>query len=282
MSIIGNPIIVGVNPSKILPSFTYSGNYKFGYEKLSDNTYNWELAILSGSSLNLRFSQVVDKVDIFICGSGSNGGVGYQHPTISDYVYGGSGGNGGQIQNIYNVSIAKNTNYAITIGSAGVTTSINIGGTVYSCTSGGGLSGGAGANVSSSPSVGGNGSNGYIAFANASTNNRDSKLLGWDGYKYGASGGGGAVRSKNGTIRGVGSGGLGSVSGNHGGGDGGMWDNNKENGGGKNGVANSGGGGGGGAYYQSYYQGSSGSYYYLDFGGGTGGSGIIIIRNHRL
>lgn len=279
MSILGNPIIVALNPNKLIPSFSYSGNYRFRYEELQDGTYNWELALLSGNNINLNFTQVTDKIDIFICGSGADGTKGYSSQTYSNYAYGGNGGNGGELKNLYNVSIAKNTNYAVKIGNHGEITSITIGGTTYSCSSGGGKTGGAGAAVLGN-AYGGtasaeNGKNGVIAFSDATnSNNRDTKLLGWNGYRYGASGGGGAAKNALNIVRGNGSGGLGNVSGTAGGGAGGMWDSYGANGDGKNGVGNSGGGGGGGAYIQETYS-------YTDFPAGHGGSGIIIIRNHR-
>lgn len=258
MSVLGNPIIVGLNPAKMLPNFTYSGNYRFGYDKLSDGTYNWELAFLSGNATNLKFSRVTDKIDIFIVGSGANGDHGGSNPDYQNYAIGGKGGNGGEIKTISNVSITQNTNYPITIGSAGNITSINIGGTTYSCTSGGGTVGGNGAVVygnASIATVGQNGRNGSYAFGTSNT-----KL--WPGYRYGASGGGGGAR--NATyyiIRGYGTGGT------SGAGAGGTY-----NSGGKNATANSGSGGGGGGFDQEQY---------LDYDGGIGGSGIIIIRNHR-
>lgn len=264
MSILGNPIIIGLNPAKMLPVFSYSGSYRFDYDKLSNGTYNWELAFLSGSGTNLNFSRVTDKIDIFIVGSGANGGHGSSNPDYQYYAIGGKGGNGGEIKTLSNITIATNTNYPVTIGSAGNITSINIGGTTYSCSSGTGKVGGDGAVVygnASIATVGQNGQNGVYAFGSSNT-----KL--WPGYRYGASGGGGGTRNAQYyVIRGYGTGGKGPASGSGGAGNGGAY-----NQGGKNATANSGCGGGGGGYDQENYN---------DYDGGIGGSGIIIIRNHR-
>lgn len=259
MSIIGNSIIVGLNPKKMLPTFTYSGNYEFGYDKLADGTYNWELALLSGNNTNLVFKQVVDKIDIFIVGSGANGERGRSNEDYQNYAIGGKGGNGGEIKTI-TVDTVKNENCPIYIGTAGNNTSITIDGITYSCSSGGraGTSGGNGAVVYGNAqiaSVGGDGTQGVLAFGSSST-----KL--WPGRRYAATGGGGGA--KNSTyyvIRGAGNGGF------YGAGNGGSYGNN-----GSKALDNSGSGGGGGGYDQSNYN---------DPPGGAGGSGIIIIRNHR-
>lgn len=263
MSILGNPIIIGLNPAKMLPVFSYSGSYKFDYDKLSNGTYNWELAFLSGSGTNLRFSRVTDKIDIFIVGSGANGGRGTSNPDYQYYAIGGKGGNGGEIKTLPNITIATNVNYPITIGSAGNTTSITINGTTYSCSSGAGKVGGNGAVVYGNAeiaTVGQDGEDGVYAFGSSNT-----KL--WPGYKYGASaGGGGARNSTYYVIRGYGIGGKGPLSGSGGAGNGGAYNQD-----GKNATSNSGAGGGGGGYDQVNYN---------DYAGGIGGSGIIIIRNH--
>lgn len=259
MSIIGSSIIVGLNPKKMLPTFTYSGNYEFDYDKLSDGTYNWELALLSGNNTNLVFTQVVDKIDIFIVGSGANGERGRSNEDYQNYAIGGKGGNGGEVKTLYNLSTVKNTNCPIYIGSAGNITSIKIGDTTYSCTSGGreGTTGGNGAIVYGNAqiaSVGVDGTNGVLAFGSSNTKLRP-------GYRYAATGGGGGTRNANFyVIRGPGSGGTNA-------GDGGTYSNS-----GKSAKANSGAGGGGGGYDQPSYN---------DYPGGAGGSGIIIIRNHR-
>lgn len=264
MSILGNPIIIGLNPAKMLPVFSYSGSYEFDYDKLSNGTYNWELALLSGSGTNLRFSRVTDKIDIFIVGSGANGGRGSSNPDYQYYAIGGKGGSGGEIKTLSNITIATNTNYPVTIGSAGNTTSITIGGTTYSCSSGAGKVGGDGAVVYGNAyiaTVGENGQNGEWAFGSSSTKLRT-------GYRYGASGGGGGTRNAYYyIIRGYGTGGKGPASGSGGAGNGGVY-----NKGGGNATDNSGAGGGGGGYDQENYN---------DYDGGIGGSGIIIIRNHR-
>lgn len=261
MSIIGSSIIVGLNPKKMLPTFTYSGNYEFDYDKLEDGTYNWELALLSGNNTNLIFSQVVDEIDIFMVGSGANGGRGKSNKDYQYYAIGGKGGNGGEVKT-FSISTAemKNANCPIYIGSAGNITSIKIGDTTYSCTSGGreGTQGGDGAVVYGNAqiaSVGVDGANGVLAFGSSNT-----KL--WPGYRYAAIGGGGGARNANFyVIRGPGAGGT------SGAGAGGSYLNN-----GANATANSGSGGGGGGYDQESDN---------NHPGGTGGSGIIIIRNHR-
>ena len=116
MSIIGNALIVGINPKKMLPEFSYSGNYELKHQKLSNGDYNWELAILSGSNTNLKFTKVVDKIDVFLVGGGANGSSG---DSYGQSIYGGSGGKGGQCITKTSISITKNTNYPLTIGGAG-------------------------------------------------------------------------------------------------------------------------------------------------------------------
>lgn len=275
MSIIGNPILIIPRNINRIPTFTYSGNYKFGYD---DD--NWELALLTGNVTNLKFLTGADKIDIFLCGSGLNGETGINSSTPTPYVQAGKGGDGGKIKCYYNVSISNNVNYPITIGninsSSGEDSIIRIGNTTYSSSNGVRRTGGVGAIARSNDGNNAvSGYDGYIAFYDAlNSNNRDVKLLGstYLGYKYGASGAGGAARY-NGVTR---SNGLGGINN---GGNGGMWNNNNEAGDGEStSKINSGAGAGGGAYVWDNYPSYSA---FVDFPGGTGDFGIIIIRNHR-
>jgi hypothetical protein len=253
MSIIGNSIIIPFSPIAPLPEFSYSGTYRYQY----DSNNNWELAFLSGNATNLVFKKNTGNIDIFIVGSGANGGKGYSRQGYNYYAVGGKGGNGGEIKTISNIAIRNNVNYPITIGTAGNVTSITIGDTTYSCISGGGKEGQDGAVIYAQAITdpGKNGLNGVYAFGSSTT-----QL--WSGYRYGASGGGGGARNASYYIhRNPG------IGGTSGAGGGGAYDKN----GGKA-TANSGSGGGGGGYDQPTG---------VPYNGGAGGSGIIIIRNHR-
>ena len=258
MIIVGNSILVSLNPKKMLPEFTYSGNYQLKYEKLSNGDYNWEIAILSGNGDNLKFTRVVDSVDIFIVGGGNPGGNASGNIWGDGYyAQGGNGGNGGQCRTITNFSISKNVNYSLKIGASGQST-IGFG---YTSIAGGGSSGGTGAFERQTPSAryaGTAGSNGVYAFGNSTT-------LFSSGTRYGAGGGsGGAININQG-------GSVGGAPGITGGGSGGTI----SHGDGYNAVANTGSGGGGG--YAKFN--NTGDYWAGS--GGAGGSGIIIIRNHR-
>lgn len=279
MSILGNPIIVGVNQNLLEPIFSYSvgqSGYAYDYE-ISNGVCNWELAFLAGNHATLNFSRVTNAIDIFIVGGGNNGLPGYSANTDYHFCYGGKGGNGGEIKTIRNVAVSPNVDYYITIGGAGneeqeethsvaytTTTSITIGNTTYSCISGNGLTGGTkGIVYYNQVTQGGDGRTGEYAF-------EDSNTLLWGGYHYGSSGGGAGCRNDNGYIAGYGIGGLCKIYPNSievRAGRGGNY-----NGDGTSAPTNSGAGGGGGGYDQ---------YNTTDYGYGFGGSGIIIIRNHR-
>lgn len=280
MSILGNPIIIGLNPAKMLPSFTYNGgNYDLKYEKLSDGTYNWELAILSSGAndtpLNLKFTRVVNSVDIFICGSGAAGERGYFSSGYSHYANGGKGGAGGATGTWTNISVSPNVDYPVRIGTAGKyinntrtsgsSTYITIGNNTYSRNSGGGKDGGIGAKCYGNAytlDYGEDGESGVYAFGSSNT-------LYNKGYLYGASGGGGGTKNYYNMTRGPGVGGL--ITSTLRAGNGGTY-----NGSGYNAsVANSGSAGGGGGFHETTY----GSF--DDHPGGNGATGIIIIRNHR-
>lgn len=261
MSIIGNALIVGINPKKMLPEFSYSGNYELKHQKLSNGDYNWELAILSGSNTNLKFTKVVDKIDVFLVGGGANGSSG---DSYGQSIYGGSGGKGGQCITKTSISITKNTNYPLTIGGAGSNTT----GFGYTANGGNGANGGTGASMPSIvyPTQGSNatsGSNGSYAFGSSTS-------LFQSGRRYGAGGGAGGVyrvsNNDNSFSFGSSSGGL------TGGGTGGSASTNDVNGGNASANTGSGGGGGNARIIKNTYGAGA---------GGSGGSGIIIIRNHR-
>lgn len=240
----------GKSKAKMPPLFTYTGTYRYEESVAEDGTVNWELAFLSSGTLT--FQRVVDKIDVFLVGPGANGSDGSHNDSIAR-SFGGKGGNGGALvtcKGTSAISVQAGTQYSITIGTPGNATT----GFGKSAASGGGKTGGAGAYVTDNVYAGdnaGNGSDGERAFGG-------STLL-WNGYKYGASGGGGGVKSAvNYYERSPGTGGT-SGAGNGG----------AQNANGGNATANSGSGGGGGGFYS--WEGS----------GGSGGSGIIIIRNAR-
>ena len=263
MSIIGNSVIVSLSPKKILPQFTYSGNYKFEYEKLSNGDYNWELAILSGNNTNLKFTKGVKNIDIFLVGAGKNGSNG--NPS-GQSITGGKGGDGGNYLVVSNFQLDYDTNYSLTIGtSQGNTTGFG-----YTTSGASYKSGGAGASMPNItyPTQGsnaGNGTNGVKAF------NEENFISLIGDYRYGASGGGGAVyRYSSGYGEFTFNNGAGAITGS---GSGGIADPYAKNGADAT-QSNYGAGGGGGnaiIYINSYRYGN----------GGLGSPGIIIIRNHR-
>lgn len=275
MGIVGNALIIGINPKKMLPEISsYSGTYDLKSEKLSNGDYNWELAILSGSNTNLKFSKIAGKVDIFLVGGGANGGSGSAY---DQSIYGGSGGKGGQCITASNVTLKPNVNYAITIGGAGAATSMSgndfttlsaSGGSGVGSGTGTGTNGGTGASMPSIvyPTQGSNatsGSNGSYAFGSSTS-------LFQSGRRYGAGGGAGGVYriSNNGNNYSFNS----SSGGLTGGGTGGSASANEVKGGNASANTGSGGGGGNARIIRNTYGSAT---------GGSGGSGIIIIRNHR-
>jgi len=264
-----NSILLSVDFSESL--FNYDGgNYTF----IDEGNGNWNISFLGSGTLTLDADI---EIDVFLVGGGGNGGT-YDYKVDSAYgtgtnYYGGGGGGSAYTATYNGLSVSMGT-YEITVASAqGTTKAFNksaaggkagthasgtgtyvekgIGG-VGKRKGGEGVSGGA---YSSSQGwysyTAGSGSNGEYAFGESTF--RHAKGA---GYKFAASGGGGAGTDGT-TMKGVA--GKGGTSG---GGAGGAYQKN-----GTNAASNSGSGGGGAG-------GNGGSY-------GKGGSGIVIIRNAR-
>ena len=94
------------NPAASLPSFTYSGTYQLVDDGSSDGlTQNWQLKLLTSGKL--KFSTVVDSIDLFLVGGGGAGG------------QAGGGGGGGYVKTQKVVPVVAGTEYEIVIGAGG-------------------------------------------------------------------------------------------------------------------------------------------------------------------
>lgn len=145
--------------------FTYSGNC----EVIDDSTaaYNeWRIKFLTSGTL--KFTAKV-AVDIFLVGGGAGGACGYSMGNGSNSTPKAAGGGGsGYTKTLNNITLAKDTSYAITIGNGGngSTSKSNPGGsggtTSIASITNGSVSGGSGGNGGSSiyPYIGGNGGSG--------------------------------------------------------------------------------------------------------------------------
>jgi hypothetical protein len=235
----------GKSKAKRPPAFTYTGRYTYMDSVREDGTVDWELALLTSGTLT--FSRVVASVDAFLVGPGSDGQEGYFDTTGNDY-HGGRGGSGGETKTVSGISVAEGTDYSAVIGAEGTATRIF----GSSAASGGGKTGGAGGSVSGN---GADGQDGVLSFDGSGTRNY------YPNYRYGASGGGGGVKTSGFINRSPGSGGA------NGAGNGGTFDSA----GGDAGTNSGSGGGGGGANVNGPAL----------HAGGSGNSGIIIIRNAR-
>lgn len=251
------------NVKSKMPEFTYSGTYQLIDDGKNGSTQNWRIKFLTSGTL--KFTKVVDAIDIFCVGGGAGG--------ARD---GGAGGGGGYTKTVKKVAVDKSSSYVVTIGAgghewsgAGGASSFANGATTLCSANGGasdglheggsGGSGGGGAGHLSAdeewegaiPEAAGNGgSNGnnggagyYGSGAGQGTTTREFGES--SGTLYA---GGGAGGPTYGTYGGFAYGGAGG-----GGGDG--------TAAATDGTANTGGGGAG--------------------RGGAGGSGIVVIRNAR-
>lgn len=250
--------------------FTYSGNYLFK----SDGKH-WELALLSGSAASLVFTKNPGLCDIFTVAGGQPGSA---YPNTSSAYYGpshgGPGGKGGGCVNRDGVRLAANTNYTVTVGLSGQSSSFTGGNVSIAAPSGGGANGGTGGTAAQDGSINASpGSDGVYAY-NKSSDTLLFTEAEFPGHRFGPGGGGGAAelgidRTKDAA------GALGGESNgpNHEygkGAPGGTYGRN-----GSNGYANHGQGGGGPQYW------------WLTTGGGAsrtgdpgaGGSGVIFIRD---
>lgn len=241
----------GVPKYKKPPAFTYTGSYEYHEDTAgSDGTVNWQIVFLTSGTL--RFSRVVENIDVFLVGHGETGHQGYYS---SPFFHGGKGGHGGALKTASGVPVSAGINYSIVIPAEGSPTTASF---RNDCTaaSGGGVDGGAGAYVAdNNPFNAVAGSQGGLSFGGNGDRSGYRPT-----YRYGASGGGGGAGSPNGTRRNGGGGGTsdGGTGGNY----------NGDGGSGGNGNSGAGGGGGGKNVDTEYL-------------GGAGGPGIVIIRNAR-
>lgn len=238
----------GKSREKSPPLFTVTdGTYTYQQSVADDGTVNWELALLSGTNATLKFSRVVDYVDVFLVGGGKAGGARSSQTAGT----GGKGGSRVTKSGANKVNVFAGTDYAFTVGDSDGSTSIF----GFTASSGGGSNGGIGAKISEDRAASA-GDDGAYAFGSSTS------LL-YSGRKYGPGGGGGGYYEGNFNAAGKAGG---STGGGHGG------DRNHQSKASASGSANTGGGGGGAGTHVSY-----GEFYPA----GDGGSGIIIIRNAR-
>ena len=224
-------------------------------------TGDWELALLSSGTL--RFKATVGNVDIFMVGPGDNGSSGRSN-SASD-VYGGDGGNGGEIVN-QSSRLNLGRRYTVTIGDPGevtrLTDAINVD---ISAQSGAGVVGGKGGHVLNNaqarygPNKDGLNLDGALAF-----NGDNTMISSLTGTKFGAGGGGARCSAYYSNNYYPSSGGS-TSGGDTGGGSGGGADSA-----GNSATPNTGSGGGGGGDYGG-----------ASYSGGAGATGIVMIRNHR-
>lgn len=238
-----------------IPTFTYSGSYSIQDDSgniLTTTTGDWNIVLTSTGVLNISaLNGAANGIDMFQVAGGAAGNNAGQATTTEGL--GGAGGAGGGCATQSNISLSANTDYAVTIGGSGGSTSAF----GYSVSSGNGSSGGSG-NGASGNHPGSAGSDGVYPFGNITAGS------GLYNVRYGAGGGGGGGTYNYGYTN-WGPGLAGGVTGGGKGGDGGKTGAN--GGSGSAGAANTGAGGGGGGNPRG--------------AGGAGGSGIVIIRNHR-
>ena len=107
MSILGNPITLGVGGSKV-PDYTYTGNAEW---------YNEEKTILKLKTSGVLTLSKDCYADVFVVGGGG-GGNGIPTISVGNYEHSGGGGGGGYTNTI-RVSFTKNTEYSAIIGAGG-------------------------------------------------------------------------------------------------------------------------------------------------------------------
>lgn len=245
-----------------LPEFTYTGSYTIYDDNgnvIKETKEGWTIVFYtSGIFKATSLNGAKNGIDVFVVGGGGNGGSAIS-ATVGGSLYSaaGGGGGGGYRETSYDVDIAENKSYEITIAGPGGSSS------AFGVSASGGSDGGDGQNVGAE-NGGGSGGSGGSAGGRGSVNHNDSGSDGTDGsyafaevsyrYRFGPGGGGGY--SYNGA--------TGEESREYYGG---------ENDGGNScydAGENSGGGGGGGSHN-----------YYTILSSGTGGSGCVVIRNKR-
>lgn len=243
---------------KMAEDMVVFGGTKLWYQ--DEDTGYWELALLSSGTL--KFKATPGDVDIFMVGPGDNGDSGRANSAAD--VYGGDGGNGGEIVN-RSVRLKSGHNYTVTIGNPGGETSLTDAvGFDITAEGGAGVSGAAGGHVlnNAQQKYGPNKDNvdldGVLAF-----NGGDTLISDLAGVKFGAGGGGARCTAYYGNNYYPSTGGSAS-GGTTGGGSGGGAQSA-----GDPATGNTGSGGGGGGCYAG-----------TTYAGGSGATGVIIIRKH--
>ena len=250
-----------------VPKFEYTGTYEY----IDDGGGNWRIKFLTSGTFTPLKAMTIDA---FLVGGGGGGA-----DSSSFGVNGNAGGAGGYTKTEKQITLTKDTEYSIVIGSGGLgnnyyqsrstkggdTSAFGVTATggsskIPNTNAGHGVAGGSGSGAynAAGGSDGGNGGSwqSYTGGTGQGTTTREFGEPTGDLYAGGGAGG----TNTSGRV----------ISGGAGGGGSGTY--YKENTGLRDGAENTGGGGGGvytpGAGNQSRY-------------GGNGGSGIVIIRKHK-
>ena len=240
--------VAGENTSGTGPFSTFTNAVTIGGYKLAQ-TYN--------TSTNYTVPSGVTKLGVMII-NGGNGGGGAGNNA------GGSGGSGGNGRGAYDLPVNSGTNYTITVGGAGGSSSFGnlvttnaVNGTKTGEVSGGGGGGGNGGDGFKSPGNAGGAASPINLTLTIPTNGPYQHPLGGGGGGGGGPGGNNFGSPK----QNPGGGGAGGQShGGGGSGGAGMWtDSPPAGGGGGGGNGPGGGGGGGGASFNSPGPGGSGA-----------------------
>lgn len=257
----------GSNAASKFPEFTYTGTYELIDDGIAadDKTQNWRIKFLTSGVL--KFTKVVDSIQVFLVGGGGGGGT----------TRGDGGGGGGGYTKTFSSEVEKNVEYTITVGSGGSVQGDGGSTTAFGQTANGGKAGwGYGNTGDPYRGIGGNGGSGGAGGGGNEDTAGAGGSNGSNGGKasYHAAGTGQGTTTKefgesNGTLYSGGGGAGKNIHDSAGGGAGGAGGGGK--GGSQNiaavaGTTNLGGGGGGGG---------------ADGGGKAGGSGIVVIRNIR-
>lgn len=217
-----------------IPAFTYTGEYKIvndsGTEISETTTNNWNIRLLTSSTLTFTDLRGTTSIDIFMVGGGGGSSSRTESGDYGTIHTGGAGG--GYTKTQKGVAVSANAGIAVSIGAggtggwnptAGGTTSVTVSGSTYSArggntgnkgwfdtvahagSGGSGGSGGGGGSIGgwaggTGGSNGGNGSSGKAspqeAGSGAAGQGTTTRAFGESGgelFAYGGSGGGGSV-----------------------------------------------------------------------------------------
>ena len=270
-SVPSSAAVVSLTFVKPLPEYTYTGSS----ELVRNGDGNWKIKFKTSGILIFTYLPQT-AIDVFLVGGGGSGG---------SSAYAGGGG-GGYTKTQKNVSVAVNTQYAITIGAGGERIQGTIasygnngnptsafgysasggyggGGNEVAVNTGGGGDGGSGGSQGGA-SAGAGGSNGGDGAFSYPRENFPS----YDNVQHRGYGQGTTTREFGEETGDLYAGGGGGNLQQGGAGGGGKGASSESYASGTNGTANTGGGGGGGSGSATYYS-------------GAGGSGIVVIRNKR-